>query len=585
MTDTFFNYNNMNLIILPGNYFSTHELKSRLHYMEIPFDENKKNKKQYYENLYNEALKLNDNKRMIINLLISDTNNQIKQQPIQRQFEQNQQKGNNFPEKFPKFSETNNFPFNNNFNNETNQKPFNNPNYNNIIFPNNQTMNNNNNFQNQNQNNIMNIQKNITNTPYNVDNRFNVGMAGNNFNEVNKPNYNINQNSNFTSVNRNIANNDKNNNYNMNNNQFPNNSNYSNNQNQNKNFEFNTPNQNINKNFPQSNNNFNVNEINKSNQNYNYKSNNYPQNNVSNNVIKTPNQNQNLSFQNSNDVNEEPNVHRTNLNNPNNNFQKSNNPKQVNYPSFQNESNNTPFSNFPNPKRTNNNLHNFNNNMNENNPLKNIHNDFPVHNTRVSLVTNQNNYDDNNYDEESNFFNKERIDVIYSLLAGLFAVGILGVSLYFISRYTSSNLNVMGEGVNFLSNPKQFFALLFSNLTSLFKKLFTDYKYYIIPLYLFIFVFIYLQYQKKRKNIVNDIFNDLKNSLIEKYNDNNENGIRGIPESEIISTYSLKYNITQEEFNTYYLPALKRMRRKTPNIKQYEGINNGHKQIFWYWTD
>ena len=62
MTDTFFNYNNMNLIILPGNCFSTHELKSRLHYMEIPFDENKKNKKQYYENLYNQAIKLNDNK-------------------------------------------------------------------------------------------------------------------------------------------------------------------------------------------------------------------------------------------------------------------------------------------------------------------------------------------------------------------------------------------------------------------------------------------------------------------------------------------------------------------------------------------
>ena len=601
MTDTF-NYNNNKLIILPGNCFNINELKSRLHSMDTPFDENSKHKKGYYEQLYNEALKFNENKLKIITSLITDTNNKMNSNiQINRQFEENQYNNSkNIPEKIPKFPESNNFTFKNYFNanNETNQKPFYNYNQSNITFPKKQT-NDNNTFQTQKI--IMNDQRIHTNTPYNQDKSFTFG--NNNYNDIkHHNNYNINQETiktpnnnskeNFNSLN-NIPNNQfENNNNNINNNQFPNNSNYSNNQNQQyykpKNFEFNTPNQNNTKNFPQSSNNinFNNNETNKNNQNYNYYTNNNPSNfsNNPSNII-TPNQNQNISFQNSNDVNEAPNDLRTsNINYPNNNFQK---PITPNYPFFNNDSNNNiPLTNFPNNRRNFNNLYSTNNNMRENNDMnafKNFHNDFP---NKKRLINISDNEKKNNLNEETSFFNKERIDIIYSLLTGLFGAVVLGLTVYFMTKHSSSISNFFNEGVNSISNPKKFFVeFLYGNLVLLFKKLYTDYIYYAISLIIIIIVFFFLKKKMRRENLLNRIFDELKNSLIEMSNNNEENGIRGIPESEIINTYCLKYNIPHDEFIKNYFPALNKMRKKNPNIKQYEDEINGCKQLIWYWNN
>ncbi len=575
MTDTF-DYNNNKLIILPGNCFNVNELKSRLHSMDTPFDENSKHKKGYYEQLYNEAIKFKENKLKIITSLITDTNNKMNSNiQINRQFEENQYNNNkNIPEKIPKFPESNNFSFKNYFNanNETNQKPFYNYNQSNITFPKKQT-NDNNTFQTQKI--IMNDQIIHTNTPYNQDKSFTFG--NNNYNDIkHHNNYNINQETNktpnynskenFNSLN-NIPNNQfENNNNNINNNQFPNNSNYSNNQNQQfykpKNFEFNTPNQN--------------------NTNYNYNTNNN-QSNFSNNPsnIITPNQNQNISFQNSNDVIQAPNDIRTsNINYSNNNFQK---PITPNYPSFNNDSNNNiPLTNFPN------NLRNFNtnNNMRENNEIntfKNFHNDFP---NKKRLINISDNEKKNNLNEETSFFNKERMDIIYSLLTGLFAAVVLGFTIYFMTKHSSSILNFFNEGAQSISNPKKFFVeFLYGNLVLLFKKLYTDYIYYAIPLIIVIIVFFYLKKKMRRENLLNRIFEELKNSLIEMSNNNEENGIRGIPESEIINTYCLKYNIPHDEFIKNYFPALNKKRKKNPNIKQYEDEINGCKQLIWYWNN
>ena len=59
----------------------------------------------------------------------------------------------------------------------------------------------------------------------------------------------------------------------------------------------------------------------------------------------------------------------------------------------------------------------------------------------------------------------------------------------------------------------------------------------------------------------------------------------GLTETEIINSYSIRNNISFDEFNRYYMPKLKAMRKKNSNIKEREEIVNGYKQIIWYWSN
>ena len=89
----------------------------------------------------------------------------------------------------------------------------------------------------------------------------------------------------------------------------------------------------------------------------------------------------------------------------------------------------------------------------------------------------------------------------------------------------------------------------------------------------------------KKWKLIKEIFDDIKSRLIEIYNTNINNGVIGITEAEIINSYSIRYNITFNDFNRNYMPQLRELRKKNDNIKEKEEIINGYKQIYWYWNE
>ena len=68
-----FTYNGSSVILLPGRNFSKNELNSRLHQMEIDYDQSSLSKK-YFTDLYDNALKYTNNLLKIFDRLQKDTN-------------------------------------------------------------------------------------------------------------------------------------------------------------------------------------------------------------------------------------------------------------------------------------------------------------------------------------------------------------------------------------------------------------------------------------------------------------------------------------------------------------------------------
>ena len=69
------------------------------------------------------------------------------------------------------------------------------------------------------------------------------------------------------------------------------------------------------------------------------------------------------------------------------------------------------------------------------------------------------------------------------------------------------------------------------------------------------------------------------------YNTNATHRVMGITEGEIINSYSIRYNITFNDFNRNYMPQLRELRKRNNNIKEKEEIINGYKQMYWYWNE
>ena len=619
MTETF-NYKNHKLKILNGETFSLNQLKSRLHQMEIPFNINEKHKKSYYSQLYNQAIKNNNNKMKIIDLLISDSNDDSNNPNLKRQLIGEE---NNFPhtQKIPKINDDS-FKKDFQYNQETNQK---NPNLNNFTNMMNYNYNNNNIHYND-INNQNNPQRNINNN--NINNNLNYHNAikneiNNNFvngNEVIKNNINQNINSqlinqnpkdnyisdthipirkNYDNINTNI----KNNNINT---QHYQSINYTNNQNQNNykpnNFSSNTPVQKINEN-PNIHNNFNQNYLNQTTNQI--KISDYHENEDNNLNNQNKKSNNFLSFKNPSDVKMSSSI----INGQNLNYQNQND----NYPNkytneildIMNNINQQSNINLHNSIHMNNqnNYQNINNDGNEINTSKKIQNSDSIQNTNVSILDTQKNQFNNNniqsgYSNNNNsyYYNNEPkksffdFEKLYSLLLTIFMIGLLGFFIYLISKYNLKIINFTKEGINTITNPKKFFGefLLgnFLSLMKLIKEFSWKYLYQIIFLEIIIVIFFILKIRFEKKRILNEIFQDIQRRLNGIFNSHNEYSIiGGIPEKDIIKYYSEKYNISYEVFNSNYMPLLREMRRNNINIKIKEMNYNGENQLIWYWHE
>ena len=613
MTETF-NYKNYKLKIVNGENFSLNQLKSRLHQMGIPFNENEKKKKSYYSQLYNQSIRNNNNKMKIINLLINDSIDDPNNLNLKRELIKEE---NTIPQKIPKLN-VNNFMTDFHYNQETSQK---NPNSNNLINMMNYNYNNNNNMYNNNVQNQFNPQRNISNNNVNNDfkshntNRIGINNNLQNGNEGNNIKINQNIHNQFHNL---SPNKDNINNYNNINTQYHKYTNYQNNPNQNyyktNNVSYNTPVQNINENqdihhhLNQNNLNQTTNQLKNNNKDYN--------GNKANNIGNTNLINQNelpnvkLSFKNPNDVNISSSINGQNLNYQNQNDNNNNNSSNNYTTEIYNKMNNI-------NQQTNMNLHNSinmnnqynnqdgNDDDNEINTSQKIKDFDTIQNNSVSILDTQNtklynnhnlpnqySYNNNNYNNEPNkpFFNEERLSNIYTLLSVILTMGALGIFIYLISKYNLKIINFTQNGLNTITNPKKFFGeFILGNLLSLFnllKKVVWDYLYFILFIGSLIVIFFVLKIKREKKIILNQIFEDIKRRLNEIFNSNNEYSmIGGIPEKDIIKIYSDKYNISYSVFNDNFMPSLRNMRRDNINIKIKEMNYKGENQLIWYWHE
>lgn len=142
-------------------------------------------------------------------------------------------------------------------------------------------------------------------------------------------------------------------------------------------------------------------------------------------------------------------------------------------------------------------------------------------------------------------------------------------------------------------NPKKLFInLIWRGLKYITKQLFWDYITFTIPIIAvkaFLF-FLYHRYLENRR--ANEIFNYIKSDLKMKYEGQNLNESdfsndfeEGITEKEIISKYSQLYNYNERQFNQSIMPKLRTLRRNDRNIKLYESVINGKRQIVWQWVN
>ena len=613
MTETF-NYKNYKLKIVNGENFSLNQLKSRLHQMGIPFNENEKKKKSYYSQLYNQSIRNNNNKMKIINLLINDSIDDPNNLNLKRELIKEE---NTIPPKIPKLN-NNNFMTDFHYNQETSQK---NPNSNNLINMMNYNYNNNNNMYNNNVQNQFNPQRNISNNNVNNDfkshntNRIGINNNLQNGNEGNNIKINQNIHNQFHNL---SPNKDNINNYNNINTQYHKYTNYQNNPNQNyyktNNVSYNTPVQNINENqdihhhLNQNNLNQTTNQLKNNNKDYN--------GNKANNIGNTNLINQNelpnvkLSFKNPNDVNISSSINGQNLNYQNQNDNNNNNSSNNYTTEIYNKMNNINQQinmNLHNSINMNNQYNNQdgNNDINEINTSQKIKDFDSIQNNAVSILDTQNtklynnhnlpnqySYNNNNYNNEPNkpFFNEERLSNIYTLLSVILTMGALGIFIYLISKYNLKIINFTQNGLNTITNPKKFFGeFILGNLLSLFnllKKVVWDYLFFILFIGFLIVIFFVLKIKREKKIILNQIFEDIKRRLNEIFNSNNEYSmIGGIPEKDIIKIYSDKYNISYSVFNDNFMPSLRNMRRDNINIKIKEMNYKGENQLIWYWHE
>lgn len=123
------------------------------------------------------------------------------------------------------------------------------------------------------------------------------------------------------------------------------------------------------------------------------------------------------------------------------------------------------------------------------------------------------------------------------------------------------------------------------------RRFFIDYVFVTIAICIVCAVSYFLIKKRNKNNIIKNIFEDIKRTLKEIYEDNNykqdqeqQNEFSGMPENEIIIRYSNYYNIRREVFEREYMPILRDMRRKDENIKLYDDLYQGRKQIFWRWV-
>ena len=182
-------------------------------------------------------------------------------------------------------------------------------------------------------------------------------------------------------------------------------------------------------------------------------------------------------------------------------------------------------------------------------------------------------------EEESNiYFSEKQTDSSNLNLLYTGATSVLGLFILFIVIYTFFKKET--PAFLFLLNPivllRDFFI---PSLGRWGRRIFIDYLWLTILVVIISAISCAIYFKKKKQRILNEIFQDIKQTLM-SMNDDEE----GLPENEIINKYSMYYQISREVFEREYMPILRDMRRRDINLKLADGLVEGRKQVFWYWN-
>ena len=203
-------------------------------------------------------------------------------------------------------------------------------------------------------------------------------------------------------------------------------------------------------------------------------------------------------------------------------------------------------------------------------------------------------------------------DLIYSLLFGGFSIGALSLGYYYCLKNHilfnrndetfSNNELTFNNFIKILFSPFETFYIIITNprkyilesLILLFKNigkfLFWDYLKFTIGIIIISSIGYSLYKKYKEKCLIEKIFNEIKNELKRLYdnsklNEEIENYFDiGISENEIMKKYHHEFNLSQEQFLKRILPKLRAKRKNDYNIKIFENIINGRKQLIWQWN-
>jgi hypothetical protein len=633
-----FIYNNEKFLIIPGSRFSKNELKTRLKIMGIEDITGNNPDKKYYINLYETSLKSNQNKLKILPQLRKDTDNTIAKLCLsQRQsLPQNMISTNPSKDKYMNISHevkpfdekeqnvkyvhpmhTNKAEYSKNpflSSNVMNQSQSNNS----ISYEYSNNLKNNKENSNANANSTFNYNNSINNSNNNSsfisqeiqfkkNNNYDNSVVSNNnisriFNskiqeQINRDSYNPSKNNFFS---KKYAE-DTSDSMNINNN-YPNSKSYI------SQFEKPTNNNLHSMNYP--------NNISNKNNQYENETNN---NNSKSNMNINPSFNHNTNYNNQNDSKRLTYQRDNNLDNINSNISLINNKN--------NDDNRKTYTNTPNPNQylENNQYSNLNNNNNLNfipnlpNPyrsnISSTNNNYANNNINLSNIDNQNKEietqektflgkgEENNILENTNkekqpdevstfsfFSNFKNIRKIrkypfyknkkFILLHALILIFILCIAIGLLHLINYSWESITNFFDLLINDP----GSIIESISSFFSSIFfgaINYFYITIPLIILSFVgFLYFKrYFFKRR--IEEIFQEIKNDLMNNNNVNNENGIRFISEDDIYERYVKNYGISNKEFIKRYLPKLRKMREDDSMLKSFRNNVNGKEITFW----
>ena len=623
-----FTYNGKTVILLPGSRFSQNDLNSRLHQMELDYDQSSLSKK-YFIDLYEKALKDDKNKIKIFDRLLRDTMN--------NNFFLKKKTNINFMQTPPKNNQTK-VATNGDINNLTNQQSF--PlnsetfSFKNIQQKNNMSYNNVSNFQNFNDSNNIEKENNNWNKNYSenniqynfkdilineikrnpnsinnkIDARNNNGFVEQNTNYYGKGPNEINYMENKGNNNQfNNINNIQNNNFNQSNyDSFNNNENQSFISNQNEisygqdqiNFHINQSHPNLTFRHNQSilnnqnkNNIINKSDIIENNQIYNYNQNNSE-------IYGNNNNNFNQQYNNINNINSSNYLNLKNQyisesiqsnNNINNNKINNNGNQSINMTNSENDysyqvnnnkdnKNNSISLQVKNPTNNNDMNSEISSNSNNNSKNKNIvyraievlrkKSNLKEFNNKSNENSEENEQSNNTFISEINnyFKNKDKTDFCFDIFKFvIFAVLLLVIIKLGIQSNSEIREKISQSSENINDPKKIFIDIVWGTIKGILLGIFWKYLYIMIPLFIISYMTYILMKKNKFKRTCKNIIEDIKNELRKKPKDNY--GRRYISENEIISKYSGKYKIDCETFIKKYLIKLKKLREKDHSLK------------------